>query len=449
MNASARCRLAGHILALVVLGGIPELGHAQIFLASRPHPDFAIGPLLIVAGVQPDLGPVTMRVSFGLTLPPNARVEDLRQDLYLLWPAEVTGGSAPGAPDPGLRSYVEERGFAVVGEGRLALAVRDRAKLGTPVPSDPLPESAPFVTFYKLGTNPAQSGVGTLVKIGWTSRLVDPNALLSVSTRLKDLITPKAATWLDELFWGRRHVLSLSAGSPGSLALYSILLDQRDRVIRFARDFSILAAEFADADHLRVEEISPASAARRPSRVRAGAETVALALGAGEGVAPQTLTVRFSYFTGRVAWRPILVSIVALVLGNLMGAFMFTREIARLSRRWVRVGRRPSPALATEGVGAEDALSHIVLGETTRAEVIEWCGPPSEERTRLGRNGHQTLVYRTTRRIPHRRVRIGWLGTVSRWDEEHHEVAIELVNGRVSDVEARVRSSRSAAPNGA
>lgn len=34
------------------------------------------------------------------------------------------------------------------------------------------------------------------------------------------------------------------------------------------------------------------------------------------------------------------------------------------------------------------------------------------------------------------------LTTVSRWDEEHHEVPIELVNGRVSDVEPRVRSSR-------
>jgi hypothetical protein len=53
---------------------------------------------------------------------------------------------------------VEERGFAVVGEGRLGLAVRDRSKLGMPAPSDPLPESAPFVTFYKLGTNPMQGG---------------------------------------------------------------------------------------------------------------------------------------------------------------------------------------------------------------------------------------------------------------------------------------------------
>jgi hypothetical protein len=137
----------------VALGLAPCDGVAQVFLATRPHPEFAIGPLLVVAGVRPDLGPVSVRVSFGLTLPPNGHLEDMQQDLYLLWPAEVADASAAGAPDPVLRAYVEQRGFAVVTEGRLALAVRDRAKLGTPAPSDPLPESAP-----------AQAGVGTLVK---------------------------------------------------------------------------------------------------------------------------------------------------------------------------------------------------------------------------------------------------------------------------------------------
>jgi hypothetical protein len=258
---------------------------------------------------------------------------------------------------------------------------------------------------------------------------------------LKDLVTQKAATWLDELFWGRRHVLSLSAGSAGSVALYSILLDQRDRVIRLARDFSILGVEFADAEHLRVEEISPSSATRRPSRVRAGAETVALALGAGEGLVPQVLTVRFSYFSGRVAWRPILVSLVALVLGNLMGAFMFTREITRLCRRWFHFERRDRAGRASGAVVDGTTLARIVPSETTRAEVIRWCGPPCEERVRHGPEGRRTLLYRSTQRVPHRSLRLGRFATVSRWDEEHHEVAIELVDGRVSDVETRIHSS--------
>ncbi len=141
--------------------------------------------------------------------------------------------------------------------------------------------------------------------------------------------------------------------------------------------------------------------------------------------------------------------LVALVLGNLMGAFMFTREIARLSRRWLHIGRRDPGHLSIGAAVAESALSRIILGETTRAEVVQWCGPPSEERTRLGSVGHQTLFYRATRRVPHRHLRVGWLTTVSRWDEEHHEVAIELRDGRVSDVETRVRSSQSSASPGA
>ena len=131
---------------------------------------------------------------------------------------------------------------------------------------------------------------------------------MSFTMTLKDVIAPKPATWIEELFWGRRHTVSLSAGTAGSVALYSLYFDQRDRVLRLARDFSLLIAAFADADHLRIEEITPAGASRRPSRVRAGGETVTLPIAATEG--PQMLKVRFSYFSGRVAWRPILVSVL-------------------------------------------------------------------------------------------------------------------------------------------
>jgi len=142
-----------------------------------------------------------------------------------------------------------------------------------------------------------------------------------------------------------------------------VQLDQRDRVIRLARDFSILGAEFADSDHLRIEEITPPAATRRPSRVRAGAETVGLALGAGEGLVPQVLTVRFSYFSGWIAWRPILVSVIALILGNLMGAFMFTREIHFGSRLLYGGGAEASGLQLRLGadvswrLGAHDALT--------------------------------------------------------------------------------------------
>ena len=104
-------------------------------------------------------------------------------------------------------------------------------------------------------------------------------------------------------------------------------------VVFLARDFSLLVAAFLDADHLRVEEISPASASRRPSRLRAGTETVSLPLGAAEGTVPQSLKVHFAYFSGPIAWRPIVVSVALLALGNLMGAFMFAQQISRFFGR--------------------------------------------------------------------------------------------------------------------
>jgi hypothetical protein len=440
MGRAGRLRLAAVVSALA-LCGVPGVVRAQVFLASKPNPQFAVGPLFILASVRPDLSSVTVRVAWSLALPPGTRAEDVRQDLYLLWPAEVTGGTARGPADALLRRYVEERGFAMVGEGRLALAVRDRTKLGTPAESDPIAEPVSYVTFYKRGTNPAQSGIGTFIKIPWTPRLLDAGALVSFTMTLKDLITPKPATWLEELFWGRRHVLSLSAGSAGSGALYSMYLDQRDRVVHLARDFSLLVAEFTDADHLRIDEISPPGATRRPSRVRAGSETVVLALGGAEGNVSQVLAVRFSYYSGRVAWRPIVIGLLALGLGNLMGAFMFTREVSRFVRRRLYLGRGEADRTRSGAVLLPDVLGRIAPGETTHAEVLRLCGAPSEERAGLRSAGPRTLVYRGTRLLPRRRSRLGWLG-VGGWDEEQHEVEIAFEDGRVSDVETRVRRSR-------
>ena len=146
---------AGLLLALLALCAAARPAAGQVFLASRPHPDFTVGPLLITATVQPDLGPVAVRMTWSLTLAPHVRPDDVRQDLYLLWPAEAVSGP-PESADPALVGYVEERGFVVIGAGRLPLAVRDRAKLGTGAANDPLPDSAPFVTIYKRGRCPAK-----------------------------------------------------------------------------------------------------------------------------------------------------------------------------------------------------------------------------------------------------------------------------------------------------
>jgi hypothetical protein len=72
------------VVAAWLLVATPGTGHTQVFLASQSHPQFAIGPLFVVAGVRPDLGPVTVSISWSLTAPPGQRAVDIDQDLLLL-----------------------------------------------------------------------------------------------------------------------------------------------------------------------------------------------------------------------------------------------------------------------------------------------------------------------------------------------------------------------------
>lgn len=441
-RVGAHVRAVAVSVAVLLLAGAPASARAQVFLATEPHPTFSIGPLFVLATITPDLGAVTVRASWSLTLGPGTRADSTQQDLYLLWPAEAVSGTAPGPAEPALRAFVEERGFDVVADGRLLVRSRDRAKLGTGAEGDPTTLTASFVTFYKRGTNPAQSGLGTFIKIPWTPLLTDPVALVSLTVRFKDLITPKPATWFEELFWGRRYILTVGAGTAGSVALYSMYLERREHVVRLARDFSLVIANFDDAEHLRIEEISPAAATRRPSRVRAGAETVSLPLSGVEGTVPQTLKVQFSYFSGRIAWRPILISLLFLILGNLMGAFMFTQEMTRFFKRRLHLGRPDGPARERGLVPNPDLLGRIVPGSTTRDEVVALCGPPDEQQERIGAPPERTMIYRGIRMVAHRRRHLGWIATVAHWEEERREVEILLDGDRVRDVQTRIRRAR-------
>ena len=436
------------LLAILTAGALailPAPADAQVFLASEPHPQFAIGPLFIIGSVRPDLGPVTVSVSWSTVRPPTSPPDAHRQDLFLLWPGEVAAPTAEGAADPALPAYLESRGFAVLAQGRLVLRKRDRAKLGTAAESDPVGTSASFVTFFKRGTNPTQSGVGTFVKIPWTPEFADPLALANLTMRIKDLITPRAATWLEEVFWGRRWILTMSSGSVGSLALYSMYFEHRDRVVRLAPDVSLLLATFADADHLRIEELTPATATRRGSRVRAGTEVVSLALSPTEGAVPQVLKVQFNYFAGRIAWRPIVVSAILLLLGNLAGVLMFSQQFGRVLRGRLHIGRlRPGMGTRRTGVVLSPAaLADIRPGESTYADVVRVCGVPQEETQELlGATTRRTLVYRGRTTSPRRRLNLGWVATVDGWGAEDHEVVVELDGDRVRDVQCRVRRFR-------
>src|SRR5262249_36503119 len=327
------------VLAVTLVVAGPAPSQAQVFLAERPHPDFQIGPLFVVATIRPDLGPVTINMSWSLTPATGRRAADIKQDLFLLWPGEIAEATAPGPADSALVPYIEHRGFTAIASGRLVLRSRDRMQLGTTILGEPLAEFASFVTFARPG--PVQVGPGTFIKVPWSATLADPLAVMSLTMSFQNLIGPKPATWWEELFWGRRYVLATGFGDVGSLALplYPLYFEHRDRLVHLAREFSLVIVAFADSDPLRIEEIAPASPTPRPSRVRAGAEVVTMPLVAAEGITPQLLKVQFSYFSGRIAWRPILVSLVLLMLGNLAGFILLSKDVTRFVRTRLHLRR--------------------------------------------------------------------------------------------------------------
>jgi len=431
--------------AAAVVVGLPAPAPAQLFLASGPHPAFSIGPLFVVANVQPNLAALTVTLSWSLTATPGPRGASVEpQDLYLLWPSEVTEATAPGPADPALVAELDKGGFTVMGSGRLVLATRDRMQMGTGTPAVVLPQAASFATFVRRG-GPVQVGPATYVKIPWTPKLADPHAVTVLTLSARGLVTPKPATWFEEAFWGRRWVLAAGFGDIGSPVnpLFPLYFEHRERVVRLGRDFAIAVANFSDAGHLRIEEIGPASATRRPSRLRADSEIVTMPLAPSEGVTPQLLKVQFSYFSGAIAWRPILVSLVLLALGNLAGFILLSRDVSGFLRARLHVRRRDEPEFSrTVGGALPPALAErIVPGSTTEAEVRALCGRPDEEGHRRGPGLRRTLVYRGARRLPRPRLALGRFTTVSSWEQEQHELEIELDGDRVSAVQSRVRRS--------
>jgi hypothetical protein len=409
----------------VVLAGwlcvaLPASASAQLFLASTPYPDFSVGPLFVNASVRPDLGVVTVNVSWSLTPLPGRRAADLAPDLYLLWPAEVAESTAPGPADPSLARYLEARGFSVIRSGRLRLRSRDRMQLGTSFLGEPVAEVASFAAFTRPGAS-APLAAGTYVKIPGTPKLADSLSVMTLMIPLRGLIAPKPATWVEELFWGRRYVITAGFGDVGSLALplYPLYFEQRNRVVHLAREFSMVLVNFSDSDHLRIEEISPPSATRRPGRVRAGTELVSLPLSPAEGIAPQTVKVQFSYFSGPIAWRPVLVTIALLLAGNFTGVLIFSRELRRTLRERRARRRRPPPWPGVE------ALASLAAAGTTYDDVVSRLGRPDEVHERVAPMGRRALLYRRSRREAR--------------ELETDEIEVTLDDGHVREVYHRVR----------
>ncbi|PYO58614.1 MAG: hypothetical protein DMD83_03065 [Candidatus Rokuibacteriota bacterium] len=137
-----------------------------------------------------------------------------------------------------------------------------------------------------------------------------------------------------------------------------------------------------------------------------------------DGIAPQNMKVQFSYFTGRIAWRPIVVSIALLLLTNIAGAVMFGREMFGVVRARRRA-RAAAGRLRAEWLTG-DAQAATLLGAATYEDIVARWGPPDEDRERLSTPGRRTIVYRAQN------------------NGRAHEVEIEITNGRVTEIERRV-----------
>ena len=434
------------LLAAAILGGATT-AHAQVFLATRPNPEFELGPLFIRASVDASLGPVTVDVLWSLAVPPTRSALGLEQDLYLLWPAHLRGDATDGG-DPALVKYVRSRGFTSTGAGRLPLFVEELYPSPGATSTERRIGDAPFVSFRHvgleaLGMHPAAS----MIRIPWTPDLVNRVRLLKLRLRLDGAIKPKAATWLEDLVRGPRHVVSISFNDVRDPALFPLYLESRARALKLASEPSQLLVRFADAKRLRIDEIFPRAASREPAGDATDADIVSVFLDTSEGATPQVLSIQFGYASRLQAWAPLLIPLAFFVLGRATGPLIerLARALGRRVFSRLRFGSGAEAEDRAEGAFLpREVLAKIVPGRTTYEEVLALCGQEAlEEQERLGAPEQRTLVYRGRRVVPRHRRHLLWiLSSVSDWELEEQEVEIEMARGVVQDVQVRVRRAR-------
>lgn len=436
-------RRAGWFLAGLLVLGAPGSARAQIFFSSRPNPDFTIGPLMIRASVAEETGPVEVQVLWSIVLPPRRSPEEVAQDLYLLWPGEIRGGTLGEKPDPGLARYVEALGFSVIDEGRVPLALQS---LDESAPRVQVPGGASFVTFVQTSGALGLSPPATWIRIPWSPRLAARAWLMDLRVKVAGLIKPRQATWAERLFVGGRYRITISFNEVRDRPLFPMYFIHRDRVVRLADAPAELVVAFARADRLKIDEIFPPTSIRRISETLESTEVVSLFLDRGEGLTPQHLAVQFGYFSRVQAAALVLIPMLFFILGNAMGPVL-GRVAIRLGEALAsRLHWGPwSGAPRTRQTGVvipREVLEKIVPGETHQEEVLRLCGREAEVQERWAAPDRRTLVYRGRRLVPEARRLLGWLSAVRRWDVERHEVRIEIEGDVVRDVQAQVRRYR-------
>ncbi len=345
-----------------MLTALATPAHGQVFFGSQPRSGLIVTPLFIVAGVSPDADRVAIEVMFSLLIPPGRSALDLEQDVHLLWPGEVVAASAGPAGivlPPDVSAQV-----AVIREGHLRLEAKRNYE--STADSEPLAGGAPFITVVRPGGPMGVSPAATYIRIPWSPRLANQAWLMSVQFTAKDVLKPKATTWLGRLVSGPRTLLELGFNDVGSPAVFSMYYWQRDNVLPVASP-ARLVANLSGADRLAIDTMFPPAARREPSPSVPDTDVASLFLTGTEGLTPQVLRVEFGYFSRFQSWGPILIPALFFALGN--GAGVLARNVfeaiyRRLAGRF-QVGRLRASATGVD-VGAvipRDRLSEIVPGE--------------------------------------------------------------------------------------
>ena len=191
---------------------------------------------------------------WSLVIPASLRPDEIAQDLYLLWPGEVQEDTTPGKPEAALAKYVQERGFSVIGEGRLGLFAKTISESGGSGPGEAQAGGAPFVVFVQEGGALGLSPPATFIRIPWTPRFSDRGWLMDLRMRVKGLIKPRKATWTEELFIGGRYRLTMSYNEVRDRPLFPMYFAHRDRVVRLADAPSEIVVSFAQSDRLKIDD---------------------------------------------------------------------------------------------------------------------------------------------------------------------------------------------------
>src|SRR5713101_3217178 len=148
----------GCLLGALLIG--PPLSSAQVFLASKPEPEFSVGSLFIAASITKSLGPTPIDVQWSLVLPAKRSAADIAQDLYLLWPEAVTSPTPEDRPDPALEGMIAGDGISIVRSGRLPLVSSGVDHTGRSSTVEPMSDGAPFVTYVRKTNSGGLSNPG-------------------------------------------------------------------------------------------------------------------------------------------------------------------------------------------------------------------------------------------------------------------------------------------------